>query len=197
MTKNNNGFALLIFILFVTIIGVIGLIFVSLLKSNPDAGLPNEKPREFTLESSPIPGDRFKITSTSDSGDSKLTPTPVSGQTLNQKKALKISSLGSVDLGGEFTANLISAWELNNYINAEVVLKNGYSSALGVNAKEFTLHAETVVTKPTASDEAVLNPGETHTLTLTFKAVPNPPYILSYDNPTSHFSSDLGVIYRE
>src|SRR3989337_2657747 len=167
MTKNNNGFALLIFILFVTIIGVIGLIFVSLLKSNPDAGLPNEKPREFTLESSPIPGDRFKI-----------------------------SSLGSVDLGGEFTANLISAWELNNYINAEVVLKNGYSSALGVNAKEFTLHAETVVTKPTASDEAVLNPGETHTLTLTFKAVPNPPYILSYDNPTSHFSSDLGVIYR-
>lgn len=197
ITKISRGFALLIFILFVTIIGVVGLIFINMLKSSPDADITGEEPRQFNMEVSQDPvDDQYKITqSPVSTNTNSLAPT--NGQTLNEKKVLKISSLGNVDLGGGFTANLKSAWELNNYINAEVVLKNGYTSALGVNAREFTLEGDGVVKKPTSSEEVDLNPGESKTFTLTFKIIPSSPYILTYDNLTSHISSDLGIIYME
>ena len=199
--KNNTGltggFVFLAIILFIGVIIAAGL-FYYMFKINPIVVSPTEeKPREFITETSPTPTNPNQaITPGATASKSDLTPTPV--QSAFQKNILKISSFGNVDLGGGFTANLTSAWEINNMINTQVVLKNNYNSLLGVNTGEFTLHGKGVITKPTTpAKEMGLEPGDTTTILLIFKKIPNPPYTLQYDNPGSHLVFDIGNIYPE
>src|SRR3989304_2096941 len=187
---DESGFILLVIVLLAAAIVLAGMIYYFVRGSSAKvSSVVDEKPREFKRETT-TPANNIVTAGSS--------PTPTNGQPISQKKILKISSYGNVDLGGGFTANLALAWDIYSTINTEVVLKNNYTSLLGLNINEFTLHGKGVVTKPTSkATEIGLEPGDTKTLVLTFKKIPDPPYTLEYDHPVSHTVIELGKIFIE
>lgn len=195
MHKFERGFAYLLVILLTCAVAISFLVYQTVNFSKQGES-EEEKSRPFKLEISVTP----QITQSGQSPSPTINPVIVSSTpkvltpTTNPKIELRISSYGDIDLGGGFTARLISAWKQYNMVYVEIILTNNFNSLLGLNTSEFTLHGDKVITKPTSSKEIGLNPGETETILLVFKKLPSFPNTVEYDHPVNHIVFKLGTI---
>lgn len=195
MHKFERGFALLMIVLLIAAVAIILLVYQIV-----DSSKLEQKEKD---ESRPFKSDISVTPQSSQSGQSPnptsnpvtVSSTPkIATPTKNPKIELKTSSYGEIDLGGGFTARLISAWEQYNMVYIEIILTNNYDSLLGLNTNEFTLRGDKVITKPATSKEIGLNPGEIETIILIFNKLPSFPNIVKYDHPVSHIVFELGTI---